>query len=143
MIRYVPCLAFNMADLIKICGVALLATFCAIILKALKVEYASFVRVAGVTVIFSAAVIGARSIFSDLSEIIYQKNVEPYVTLLLKALGIGMITRICSDVCKDSGEASIGSGVELCGKITILALCIPTLKELMGYASELLSASGG
>ena len=132
-----------MTEILKICGVALLATFCAIILRTLKGEYAALVRVAGVVILFSAAVLSARSLFSDISDILYQKNVEPYVTLLLKALGIGMITRICSDVCRDSGEESIGSGVELCGKISILALCIPTLKELMRYASELLLASGG
>ncbi len=127
-----------MNEIIKICGIGLLAAFCALILKSLKAEYAALVRIGGVVLLFGSAIIGTRELFSELSDMLSDKGVEPYVSMLLKALGIGVITKICSDVCRDCGESSVASGVELSGKISILALCVPQLKELMRYVSELL-----
>ena len=123
-----------MVELIKICGVAILATFCAVILKSFRGEYAALVRVAGVTVIFGVSVLGVRSLFSDISEIVYQESVEPYVTLLLKSLGIGIVTRICSEVCRDSGEGTIGSYVEIGGKVEIVLLTLPMIKKIIDLA---------
>ena len=128
-----------MEEIIKICGIGLLAALSALILKSLKGEYAALVRIGGVVLLFGIAIIGTREILSDMSDILSDKGVEPYVSMLLKALGIGIVTKICSDVCRDCGEGSVASGVELSGKISILALCVPQLKELMGYVSELLN----
>lgn len=58
------------------------------------------------------------------------------VALLLKAVGIGMISEIASLICTDSGNASLGKAVQLLGSAAILWLSLPLFSALM----ELLQA---
>ena len=51
-----------------------------------------------------------------------------FKTILLKILGICIISQIASDVCKDSGNISIANSISLFGKISILASSIPIFK---------------
>jgi hypothetical protein len=51
-----------------------------------------------------------------------------------------LLTQLCADLCRQSGEASLAGGVALAGKAELLLLCLPLLKELIVIAQELLSS---
>ncbi len=125
-------------DILKLCGVGLLCALAGVILRQIKGEYAALTRVAGAVLIFGALAISAYEIFSEVSTSILGGELSGYGGIMLKALGIAIVARICGDICRDMGESTVGSGVELGGKLCILALCLPLIGELMGYASELL-----
>ena len=61
-----------------------------------------------------------------------------YFTVVLKAVGIGWLTRFISDTCRDSGLASIASGAELAGRCAIFLLSLPLLLKLMEIAKQIL-----
>ncbi len=63
--------------------------------------------------------------------------VSPYLSLILKALGIGYITKIGGDVCRDLGHESVAQKLELCGKGELLCISLPYLGELVARAVEL------
>lgn len=48
--------------------------------------------------------------------------------VLLKILGICIISQIAYDICKDSGNTSIANNISLFGKISILISSIPIFK---------------
>jgi len=125
-------------DILKICGLGVLCALVGIILRHIKGEFAPLVRVCGMVLIFGMAIIAASDIFSELEALLLGDAVSGYAVLMLKALGIALISKISADICRDSGEGAIGSGVELGGKLVILSMCIPLIKELTGYAIELL-----
>ena len=64
---------------------------------------------------------------------------EEYLTVMLKSLGIAIVTSLTSEICRDSGEASVASRVELFGKCEIIILALPILKSLIKLMSEVLS----
>ena len=59
-------------------------------------------------------------------------------SVLLKVLGVSLLTHICATVCRDSGEGSLAYYVELGGKIEILILSLPLMKEITEMALGLL-----
>ena len=61
-----------------------------------------------------------------------------YTALIIKSAGIAIITGIASDLCKDSGEASLGNRLEFCGKALILSLCLPLIKKVFDNCIALL-----
>ena len=65
-----------------------------------------------------------------------------YATILLKALGIAFLTHCAADLCKESGEVGLATGVESVGKLEILLLCLPLMEELLAVAKGLLSIGG-
>lgn len=127
-----------MTDVLKICGVALVCIVCAVILRHFKGEMALLVRIGGAVLIFSAVAFGLGLLFDGLWETLDRDALEPYVSVLFKALGIALTAKICSDICRDCGEVTVAGGVEMGGKLSILALCIPLIDELMDYAAEFL-----
>ena len=57
---------------------------------------------------------------------------------VLKALGIAIVVQIAADICRDCGESSAASGVELIGKLEILLLCLPIIKSILETVREVL-----
>lgn len=61
-----------------------------------------------------------------------------YLTLLLKALGVSVLTQLAADACRDSGETALSNKVELAGKVTILLLCLPLVKAMIQLSAGLI-----
>jgi len=57
---------------------------------------------------------------------------------LFKAVGIGYVAQIASDICSDAGQATVASNVRLAGKIAIVMLTLPIIKELFETVSSAL-----
>ena len=58
--------------------------------------------------------------------------------ILLKALGIGLITRIMENLCKDSLNASLGQAVDLLGTAVILWLSLPVFNMFLDMIQKIL-----
>lgn len=58
--------------------------------------------------------------------------------ILLKILGIGIITEITQMVCKDSGNTSLGQAMQLLGTTVILWLSLPVFDTLLDIIQKIL-----
>lgn len=65
-------------------------------------------------------------------------DVSGYLKLIIKALGICYLAQFGSDVCKDAGESSLASKIELSAKITVVAISLPMIKDIIETVLELL-----
>ena len=125
-------------DMVKLCGVGFLCALVAVIMKQIKTEYAPLVRAGGVVLVFGAVALWTADIFSEVSSFAFTEGITGYGKIMMKALCLALISKICGDICRDMGESAVGGGIELGGKLAILSLCIPLIEELMGYARELM-----
>lgn len=62
-----------------------------------------------------------------------------YAAVLFKAVGICLLTQLAGDVCRDSGESSIASKIELAGRAAILLIAMPLIQEVLAWAWELMN----
>lgn len=62
-----------------------------------------------------------------------------YAAILFKAVGICLLTQLTGDVCRDSGESSIASKIELAGRAAILLTAMPLIQEVLVWAWELMN----
>lgn len=62
-----------------------------------------------------------------------------YAAILFKAVGICLLTQLAGDVCRDSGESSIASKIELAGRTAILLTAMPLIQEMLAWAWELMN----
>ena len=61
-----------------------------------------------------------------------------YIGILLKGLGICLLTQIASDTCRDAGETALANKAELVGKILLLTVALPLFEEIITLALSLL-----
>ena len=125
-------------DSAKFCMVGVAAVCLAVIIKKWNSDLLPFLRL-GATVLFAGAILSlAAPLAAYWRELSETAGLAPYASLLLKALGIAILTQCCADICRDAGESGIGNGVELAGKLEILLLCLPLMQEIFATAKELL-----
>ena len=119
-------------DIVKIIGIGLIAVVIILILKQYKPEFAIYVSlIAGIAILF-ISLTQLSGVLDLLKNISSKANINSqYLSLLLKITGIAFLTEFAVSVCKDSGENSIASKVDLGGKIMIISVSIPIISSLL------------
>lgn len=54
-----------------------------------------------------------------------------YLATLVKMIGITYVAEFASGICKDAGFGSLGTQIEIFGKLSILAISTPILLALL------------
>lgn len=60
-----------------------------------------------------------------------------YAAPILKCVGIGITSRLGSDICHDAGQTAVASSVEVCGAVCALYVSLPLLNALLRTIGEL------
>lgn len=61
-----------------------------------------------------------------------------WLTILLKAVGIGLVVEIGGLICTDAGNVALGKTLQILGTVAILWLSIPLLTGLMELLEQIL-----
>ena len=56
---------------------------------------------------------------------------------VIKCLGIGFLSQISVNVCKDSGQSAIGKMIEISGSVLCLYISIPLFRNVLSLLSTL------
>ncbi len=122
----------------SVAAFAIICVICVMIAKSFKSELHFAIRLCASVLIAGAAVAMLSPLLKYINELANQTLVGDLFSLLLKALGITLLCKICGDICRDCGEGAIASGVETIGKIEILILCVPLIERIFTSAFEIL-----
>ncbi|KAB2338476.1 stage III sporulation protein AD [Cytobacillus depressus] len=119
-------------EIIQIVGVALVATFLALIVKEQKPNFAFLLIVFVGCAIFLFLVDQIYAIIHMIERIAINAKVNMiYIETILKIVGIAYIAEFAAQITKDAGQGAIASKIELGGKILILAMAIPILTVMI------------
>ncbi len=127
-----------MTLLFKLCGAALIAASCSLILKNSARHISVSVAVFACLMILSAVVLRFSGAVSALKDMMAESKMTDYGAVMLKSLGIGIVVSTVGSICRDMGESSLSGGIELAGKIEILLICLPLITEMLSLIKELL-----
>ncbi|MBQ4642348.1 MAG: hypothetical protein IJB47_08055 [Oscillospiraceae bacterium] len=61
-----------------------------------------------------------------------------FVDIILKAVGVGILSELCALICKDAGNAAIGKTVEILSTVVILWLSLPIFEKLLSLIDTIL-----
>ncbi|MBO8176754.1 stage III sporulation protein AD [Aeribacillus pallidus] len=121
-----------MVEIIQIVGIALVATFLALIIKEQKPNYAFLLIVFVGCSIFLYLVDQIYEIIRMVEQLATSANLNlVYVETILKIIGIAYIAEFASHITKDAGQGAIAAKVELAGKIIIMAMAVPIMTVLI------------
>lgn len=125
--------------MIKIAGFVLISLLLILLLKDTKREF-SFILVAACGIILFIAVADdlysvARSIYNLSSQV---SNINTYISLMMKILGISLIAQFVVDLCRDAGENALASQTEIASKVLILIMTLPLFETVINIVTGLL-----
>ncbi len=123
---------------IKLCMIAVMGIAITMTLKQWKADWLPLVRICFLLLFGTVILTMASPLIDYVHTLTETAEAQAYTAPLLKALGVAVLTHCCGEICRESGESSIATGVETAGKVEILLLSLPLLEELLGIARSLL-----
>ena len=120
------------------CGAALFCVAAAVIIKQVKSEFVIPLRLATSVLLLGGAVALGIPLFEYIKGVISNSELAEYAEIFFKAFGIALLTHITAEICRDCGEASVASYVELAGKFEMLILSLPLIMSVLEGAAEIL-----
>lgn len=126
-------------DIFQIAAIGICGVLISSIVKGYKPEFAIYIVMATVMVIFIMVIYKLTTVFEFLGEIYnqisYGKNFFP---IILKVLAVAYIADFTAQICRDSGETAIAGKVELAGKVMIFYLALPVVMSVMQLINKML-----
>lgn len=126
-------------DIFKISVIALAGTVLAVVLKEYRKEYSLYVGLATVVIILGMIINQLSAVFELFTE--WQNELsygEFYIPVVIKILGVAYIADFTAQICRDAGENSIGSKIELAGKVMVFYLALPIMTSIMELIKSIL-----
>ncbi len=126
-------------EILKIVMVALAGITAASLVQSVRAEVSVYIALA-TGVILLIMILGSLTNLFEYFEAIYSK-VEygrEYFPVIIKVLVIAYLSDFTAQLCKDAGQAAIGTKVELAGKVMIFLISVPVLASVTGLIDRLL-----
>lgn len=121
-----------------VCAFAVISACIIAAIRQLRPELASIAAAVAGVLIFAYIIEGLIPFVNFIKGIAAEVGVESYFTLMLKALAVSLCCRMSADICRDCGENSLASRVELAGKAGMVLISIPVVTQLFEIAKDML-----
>lgn len=121
---------------------AVIAAFLATVLRRYAPEHGLALGLAAGAVILVAALSEALPLFRELESLLERSGAsQEYVNVLLRALGVCLLTELAADTCRDAGEQGLACKAELVGKLALLTVSLPLFRKVGDLALTLVGGA--
>lgn len=121
------------------CGAVFLAIILTVNLSGYRKDMAALLTLAVCVMVALVAVQYIRPILEFVEELEEIGGLDSdMIRILLKIVGIGILSEIAVPVCADAGNASVGKAVQFLAVMVILSLSIPLFRSLIHVLQEIL-----
>lgn len=128
-------------DILRIALTGIVSVLLYSLVKQLKPEMAPLTAIGAAAIILVAITESLLDATGVLEEMLVLSGLEKQnVSLLIKALGICIVTQFASDICRENSASSIATAVELAGRLGMLMLALPMIETVARIAIGLINA---
>ncbi len=118
-------------DVAKIAAAGILTAMIYALVRQIKPEFASVVILGGSAVILIAVADRFFEASETVDRMMRLAGLEKEnVSILMRALGICVITQFAADICYDNSSSAIAAAVELAGRVGAITLALPMLQAV-------------
>ena len=120
-----------MSEAIRTVGVAVIAGFCALLLREAGFHGAKLASSVALIGIMGLALSLTAKLFLSLGIDKLDGDAEWAVKMFIKLIGVGYVFGVGSDVCREMGEGGIASALLTVGRVEVLLICLPAFREIL------------
>lgn len=126
-------------EILQIAGIAVSGMIIVSLVRVIKPEFAIYIVIATVIVILILCVTQLTAVFQFLKSVYNDMTYgKEYFPIIIKVLVVAYLADFTAQLCNDAGEKSIGSKVELAGKIIIFYLSLPILVSILELVNSMI-----
>ena len=126
-------------DIFKLAALAVSAALCALVLRRRVPELALVLTLAAGAALLGEAVSSLAAVRGLADSLARTAGLSPGVWKpVWTSVGIGLVTRLASAVCKDAGEGGVAAFLETAGSALALLAALPLAEAVFDTLSSLL-----
>ncbi len=127
-------------NILSISLLAVIAVIIMVMLKPKNGEIAIMLGISASVIILLAVLSQVTQIMDTINNIIAVSGISTsYIVILLKVIGICLITEFAVNTCKDAGSQSLAGNVSLAGKILITITALPLYSDILNTVIGLIN----
>jgi stage III sporulation protein AD len=127
-------------DILKVIGVGITGAIIANLVKNGKEEFTIFITLATGIIILIYIMNSLGDVIVAFNQITDLSGIDDKLFgSVLKIIGIGYVTEYSASMCTDMSYSSLGSKIQLAGKITIFLVALPIITGLIELISQIAS----
>lgn len=125
-------------NIFSVCVLAVVAVIIIVTLKPKNGEIALMLAISCSVIILLMILSQVSTIVDTINKIVAVSDINTnYIVILLKVIGICLITEFAVNTCKDAGSQSLASNVSLAGKIMVTVTSIPLYSDILNTVLSL------
>lgn len=126
-------------NIFSICVFAVVTVIMYVTLKPKNGEIALMLIISCSTIILVLVLSEVSSVVKQINQIIALSQIDGnYVVILLKVIGICLITEFAVNTCKDAGSNTLANNVSLAGKIMVTVTALPLYSDILSTVMSLM-----
>ena len=126
-------------DTVKLCAVGILITVISVVLEKWNPQFELPVKLSAAVICIGIVLSLALPLITYVSGLLRESAASPYATLVMRALGVAVLTETVGGICRECKETTVASYLEMAGRLEILVLCLPLMEEILQSVKGLLS----
>lgn len=125
---------------LHICVLAVVTVIFIAVLRPKNAEIALLLGMACSVLTLVFVLSQAQSVVNTVNAIVSAAQIHTeYIVILLKVLGICLITEFAVHTCRDAGSQALAGNVSLAGKILITVTSLPMYADILNAVVQLIS----
>ncbi|HAH95272.1 MAG TPA: stage III sporulation protein AD [Firmicutes bacterium] len=126
-------------ELVQIIGIGLVGTFLYLLVKEQKPEIALQIGLVAGALIFFLLLGKLTAVIFTIQQLAGRANVNPvYLNTIFRVLGVAYLAGFASQICRDAGQGSIATRIDMAAKVLIMFMAIPILSAIIETVLRLL-----
>ena len=126
-----------MNGLIAACGLVLLVLVLSMTLKKDVPAIAFLLTLTACVIILLRAFDLVGGTMQRFSGLLAQGGITQSLYLpVLKTVGVAVVVRIMSALCRDSGQSALAAKLEIVGAVLALSMCLPLLEQVLELVAD-------
>lgn len=126
-------------DVIKLVGFSIFAIFMILTLKEQRKDIALVLSILTGIGILIFSITKISSVVEMLNDLILKSGMnKEFFAIILKVTGISYLIEFTKNICKDAGETSVATKIEMAGKVIIVSLSLPLISALVNSLSSII-----
>ncbi|MBO5935774.1 MAG: hypothetical protein J6Q94_09840 [Clostridia bacterium] len=121
--------------MMQLMGVSLISAVLFSVIKKYSPEYSVLAEIAAVLLVLIFSYPYIKNIIDFYYEYTdYSGISSDYVKIVIKTIGVAILTQFASDLCKNSGQFALADKIEFAGKLIMATFAIPMAQALIEIA---------
>ena len=130
-----------MDEFLKITAAVLITAILCIVLHRQNMDLAIVLTIAVCCMVVITSMSYLRPVLQFFNTLIALGNLDhELLTILLKVMGIGLLSQIATLVCVDAGNQSLGKALQIMTTAAILCISVPILEQMVSLIEDILGA---